>query len=138
MKRDTNDALYSAPSVGKRGCRSDLGISRVDSIFMKFMSGGMSGVISRTVCAPFSRLSVLQETRVSVQSAGNLIVAEKNNIYQTLRSIYQKDGEGFGDLLIFRAYRVLSGKFRRYLPLHPLLSHQLRSVRNGLDTTSCD
>ena len=70
------------------------GISRVDSIFMKLVSGGMSGVVSRTACAPFSRLSVLQETRVSVQSAGNLIVAEKNNIYQTLRSIYQKDGEG--------------------------------------------
>ena len=70
------------------------GNSRVDSIFMKLASGGMSGVVSRTVCAPFSRLSVLQETRVSVQSAGNLIVAEKNNIYQTLRSIYQKDGEG--------------------------------------------
>lgn len=59
---------------------------------MKFASGGLSGIVSRTVCAPFSRLSVLQETRVSVQSATNIVVAERNNFIHTLQSIYSKDG----------------------------------------------
>ena len=59
---------------------------------MKFASGGLSGIVSRTVCAPFSRLSVLQETRVSVQSSSNIIVAEGNSLNQTLRSVYKKDG----------------------------------------------
>lgn len=59
---------------------------------MKFASGGISGIVSRTVCAPFSRLSVLQETRVSVQSSANIIMAEGNSLQQTLRSVYKKDG----------------------------------------------
>ena len=64
----------------------------VDSVFMKFASGGLSGVVSRTVCAPFSRLSVLQETRVSIKPAEYLVVAEKNNLVHPLRSVYTKDG----------------------------------------------
>lgn len=64
----------------------------LDSFIMKFASGGLSGIVSRTVCAPFSRLSVLQETRVSVQSSSNIIVAEGNSLNQTLRSVYKKDG----------------------------------------------
>lgn len=69
MQKASNDSLYSAPSSGRKFCRHSCTRFTVDSIFMKFASGGMSGVVSRTVCAPFSRLSVLQETRVSVQSA---------------------------------------------------------------------
>ena len=71
---------------------------------MKFASGGMSGIVSRTICAPFSRLSVLQETRVSVQSATNLIVAKENSLHQTFRSIYQKDGRVSWVSTIHRSY----------------------------------
>ena len=92
MQKASNDSLYSAPSSGRKLCKYSWTRFNVDSMLMKFASGGMSGIVSRTICAPFSRLSVLQETRVSVQSATNLIVAEENNLHQTFRSIYQKDG----------------------------------------------
>ena len=69
-----------------------LGGQPVDSVFIKFASGGLSGIVSRTICAPFSRLSVLQETRVSIKPAEYLVVAEKNNLVQTLRSVYIRDG----------------------------------------------
>lgn len=65
---------------------------------MKLTSGGLSGAISRTVCAPFSRLSVLQETRVTVKSSANSIVSEENNLLQTLRSVYSRDGEDVSPL----------------------------------------
>ena len=79
--------------VGRNGVRTlFLECNWIDSFIMKFASGGVSGIVSRTVCAPFSRLSVLQETRVSIQSSANIIMAEGNGLIQTLRSVYQRDG----------------------------------------------
>lgn len=135
--------------------------SSVDSVFIKFASGGLSGIVSRTVCAPFSRLSVLQETRVSINPAEYLVVAEKNNLVHTLRSVYLKDGSsvycylllgiiGFfrGNLVdILRSipyssinygmYEVVSIRLSSTSKNHPTLQHLLAGGAAGMTAVIC-
>lgn len=128
---------------------------------MKFASGGLSGIVSRTVCAPFSRLSVLQETRVSVQASNNLIMAEGNTLHQTLRSVYKRDGNyvvkysclgliGFfrGNLVdILRSvpyssinygmYEVVSIRLNALSDSHPTLQHLVAGGTAGMTAVVC-
>ena len=93
MPSESSDSLFSIPRNDRKFCMIFVYFPYlIDSVIMKFASGGVSGIVSRTICAPFSRLSVLQETRVSVKSSPDLVVAESNRLRQTVQSIFKRDG----------------------------------------------
>lgn len=95
--------------------------SCLDTFMSKFVFGGLSGAISKTACAPFSRLTVLLETSVTLPgtSYSGQIVSKQRKIIGTMKNIYKKEGTfrvsfAIDRCLVPRSERILQRQLRRH------------------------
>ncbi|KAK8809907.1 hypothetical protein WA158_000850 [Blastocystis sp. Blastoise] len=96
-----NTSLYTPPtnhSVFGTFSKIVIHYMCIGTFVSKFFFGGMSGAVSKTVCAPFSRLTVLLETSVTLPSScySSQMVSKQSKIVGTMKNIYTKEGlKGF-------------------------------------------